>query len=229
MIQLGALLIGTVIRKVTEMDSRRAWPLAFLAIVFVLLSVVPVSAQGQSAPGGPGTMPTWTPGNKDGVGTSTSTDSHVWFTLQGGVLSEVYYPRLDSADVRTLEFAVSDGKTVWFQSKDLRHSVEQIDDGALSYRQTSRDPDGRFEISKTYATDPTRDTLLIDVTFSGSNELALYVLYDPSLKNSGMGDTGYTRGDALVTEKPGVASALLCSNGFQQMSSGFAGVSDGYS
>src|ERR1700732_1582052 len=188
MIQLGALLIGTVIRKVTEMDSRRAWPLAFLAIVFVLLSVVPVSAQGQSAPGGPGTMPTWTPGNKDGVGTSTSTDSHVWFTLQGGVLSEVYYPRLDSADVRTLEFAVSDGKTVWVESKDLRHSVEQIDDGALMYRPPRRDPGGRFEISKTYATDPARDTLLIDVTFTGSGKISMYVFFDPALGECGGGD-----------------------------------------
>ena len=183
----------------------------------------------QSAPGAPGAIPTWAPGNKEAVGTSTSVDSHVWFTLQGGILSEVYYPRVDIADVRTLEFAVSDGKNVWLETKDMRHSIERVNEEALSYRQTSRDPDGRFEISKTYATDPTRDTLLIDVTFSGSNELALYVLYDPSLKNSGMGDTGYTRGDALVTEKPGVASALLCSNGFQQMSSGFAGVSDGYS
>ena len=39
---------------------------------------------------------------------------------------------------------------------------------------------------------------------------------------------GYTQDDALVTEKPGVASALLSSNVFQQMTSGFAGTSDGY-
>jgi glucoamylase len=199
----------------------------FILCIFLLLWAAATMAQ--SAPGAPGAIPTWAPGNKEAVGTSTSVDSHVWFTLQGGILSEVYYPRVDIADVRTLEFAVSDGKNVWLESKDMRHSIERVNEEALSYRQTSRDPDGRFEISKTYATDPTRDTLLIDVTFSGSNELALYVLYDPSLKNSGMGDTGYTRGDALVTEKPGVASALLCSNGFQQMSSGFAGVSDGYS
>ncbi|MGA9890253.1 MAG: glycoside hydrolase family 15 protein, partial [Candidatus Acidiferrales bacterium] len=47
-------------------------------------------------------------------------------------------------------------------------------------------------------------------------------------KNSGMGEVGYTQDDALVTEKPGVASALLSSNVFQQMTSGFAGTSDGY-
>jgi len=74
---------------------------------FTLTSWLPIYAQ--NAPGAPGTMPTWTPGSKEAVGTATTTDSHIWFTLQGGVLSEVYYPRLDTADVRTLEFAVSDG------------------------------------------------------------------------------------------------------------------------
>ncbi len=162
------------------------------------------------------------------MGTATSTDSHVWFTLQGGILSEVYYPRLDMADVRSLEFAVSDGKTVWLESENMQHSIERTDDGALVYRQTSRDAGGRFEISKTYATDPAGETLLIDVTFTGSPTFALYVLYDPALKNSGVGDTGYTRNGALVTEKPGMASALLCNSGFQQTTSGFAGTSDGY-
>ncbi len=197
-------------------------------VLCVLLLSWAAAAMAQSAPGAPGTIPTWAPGSKEAVGTSASIDSHVWFTLQGGILSEVYYPRLDTADVRTLEFAVSDGKNVWLESKDMNHSIERINDDALSYRQTSRDPAGRFEISKTYATDPARDTLLIDVTFSASDDFALYVLYDPSLKNSGMGDTGYTSAGALVSEKPGVASALLCSSGFQQMSNGFAGASDGY-
>jgi glucoamylase len=197
-------------------------------VLYLSLLIVPVAAQERAAPGAPGTIPTWKPGNKEAVGTSTSTESHVWFTLQGGVLSEVYYPRLDMADVRSLEFAVSDGKTVWLESKDMQHSIEQVDDNALLYRQTSREPAGRFEISKTYATDPTRDTLLVDVKFKGPQEFALHVLYSPSLKNSGVGDTGYNQDDVLVTEKTGMASALLCSNGFQQMTSGFAGASDGY-
>ncbi len=143
-------------------------------------------------------------------------------------LSEVYYPRLDTADVRTLEFAVSDGKAVWLESKDMQHSIERTDDDALIYRQTSRDAASRFTITKTYATDPARDTLLLDVTFSAPNGYTLYVLYDPALKNSGMGDAGFTQDNALVTEKPGVASALVSSNPFQQMTSGFAGASDGY-
>jgi glucoamylase len=196
--------------------------------LLICIATVPAILGGQVAPGAPGTIPRWTPGSKEAVGTATSTDSHVWFTLQGGVLTEVYYPRLDTADVRSLEFAVSDGKTVWIESKDMLHSLTSIDENALSYRQTSSDPAGHFQISKTYATDPHRDTLLIDVTFSGSPGYSVYVLYDPSLKNSGFGDTGYSQGDALVAEKADMASALLSSSGFTQMTSGFAGASDGY-
>jgi glucoamylase len=203
----------------------RCW----LALVLYLsLIIFPAAAQERAAPGAPGTTPTWMPGNKEAVGTSASTKSHVWFTLQGGVLSEVLYPRLDMAAVLSMEFAVSDGKTVSLESKDMRHSIERIDDNALLYRQTNRDPGGRFEISKTYATDPEHDTLLIDVTFKASKEFAIYVLYNPALRNSAMGDKGYDQDGALITEKAGIASALLSSNGFQEMTSGFVGVSDGY-
>ncbi len=206
--------------------AKQTWIWVSALAVALLL---PSALRCQNAPGGPGTTPTWTPGSKEAVGTSATTDSHVWFTLQGGILSEVYYPRLDTADVRTLEFAVSDGKNVWQESKDLLHSVRWVNEGGLEFCQTSRQPQGLFTIEKTYVTDPSRDTLLIDVAFTASaGRYSLYVLYDPSLKNSGMGDTGYTEGDALVAQKQDVVSALESSVGFAQKSSGFASTSDGY-
>jgi glucoamylase len=57
----------------------------------------------------------------------------------------------------------------------------------------------------------------------------LYVLYNPSLINSGKGDTGATLGDALVANDGNIASALLSSSGFMKMSNGYSGThSDGY-
>jgi glucoamylase len=201
----------------------------YLLSAFLLLGLLlGANAWAQNAPGAPGTLPTWTSGSKEAVGTATSADSHVWFTLQGGILTEVYYPRLDTADVRTLEFAVGDGKKIWIDSRDLLHSIERINENALTFRQTSRDPEGHFALTKTYITDPQRDTLLIDVAFSGPPSDSLYVLYDPSLKNSGFGDTGFSRDQALIAQKEDVATALISSGGFAQMSSGFAGASDGY-
>lgn len=182
----------------------------------------------QNAPGGPGALPTWTAGSKEAVGTATSTNSHVWFTLENGILTEVYYPRLDTANLRTLEFAVSDGRTTWVESKDLKHALERVNDSALLYQQTSSDPGGKFKITKTYVSDPQRDTVLIEVTFTAPAGYDLYVLADPALKNSGYGDTGYSQDGALVAEKEDVACALVSSPAFSQASSGFAGTSDGY-
>jgi glucoamylase len=197
-------------------------------VLTLLVLLIPARLCAQEAPGAPGTMPTWTPGSKEAVGTATTADSHVWFTLQGGIVSEVYYPRLDTADVRTLEFAVSDGKQVWIESRDLLHSITRVNENAFVFRQTSRDPAGSFTLTKTYITDPQRDTLLIDVEFSGPASDSIYVLYDQALKNSGCGDSGSTQGDALIAQKDDVATALISSGGFAQMSSGFAGASDGY-
>jgi glucoamylase len=168
------------------MAARKYLLAAFLLLGLLLAAIT----RGQNAPGAPGMLPTWTPGSKEAVGTANSTDSHVWFTLEGGILTEVYYPGLDTADVRTLEFVLSDGKKIWIDSRDLLHSIERINENALTFRQTSRDPEGQFALTKTYITDPQRDTLLIDVGFSGPPSAAPYVLYDPSLKNSGYGDTG---------------------------------------
>jgi len=199
----------------------------WLAIfVFGFVSAAPCCAQ--NAPGAPGAMPTWTAGSKEAVGTATNVNSRVWFTLESGILTEVYYPRLDTADLRTLEFAVSDGHATWVESKDLTHSLERISTEALLYRQTSSDPGGKFKISKTYVTDPQRDALLIRVTFTAPEGYELYVLADPALKNSGYGDTGFVQADALVTQKQDVACALVSSPGFSQATTGFAGKSDGY-
>lgn len=197
-----------------------------LALCVVLADPAAVAAQ--DAPGAPGEMPAWTPASKEGVGTSVTTESKVWFTLGGGILNEVYYPRVDVADTYGLEFAVSDGRRLLVESRDMRHTIEQVDARALIFRQTSRDAAGRVRITKTYVTDPDRNTLLIDVTFSGAPGDALYVLYHPALANTGYGDTASTRAGALVAHEGDIASALVASSGFTETSSGFAGVNDGY-
>src|SRR5580693_4985865 len=205
---------------------------ATISTTCVLLAVAWLGASrgtaAQTAPGGPGALPAWTTGAKDGLGTATTAKSKVWYTLAGGVMTEVYYPRLDVANVRTLEFAVSDGKRVWLEGKDMGHAIERGADDALVYRQTNSSRDKTFKIVKTYVTDPERDTVLIDVKFDAPTGYVLFVLFDPALKNLGVGDTGSTRDGALVTEKDGAACALMASAGFEHPSSGFAAGSDGY-
>ncbi len=198
------------------------------SLALALLLAGPAALGAQVAPGGPGELPAWTPASKDGIGTSLSTSSKVWFTLQGGVLTEVYYPRVDVANVHGLELAVGEAGRVWIESSDMRHEIRQVDEHALIFRQTSTDSAGRFTITKTYVTDPARSTLLLDVTFSGPPGASLYVLYHPALANAGYGNTGTIEDGALVARKGDVASALLSSDGFAETSNGYAGVNDGY-
>jgi Glucodextranase, domain N len=68
---------------------------ALVLLVGAIALTVPPSALAQDgeAPGSPGASANWTTGNKQGLGTSVSTRSKVWYTLSGGALSEVYFPR----------------------------------------------------------------------------------------------------------------------------------------
>ncbi|MHB1861450.1 MAG: glycoside hydrolase family 15 protein [Gemmatimonadaceae bacterium] len=205
--------------------TRYKWS-GLVALCSVLATSTPLL--GQTAPGGPGALPSWTSASKDGLGTSLTTASKVWFTLEGGILTEVYYPRVDMADVHGLEFAVSNGTRVWIESRDMRHAITRIDSRALLYRQTSSDPAGRFTITKTYSSDPQRNTLLIDVAYSAPAGYKLYVIYQPALKNAGYGNSGATQDGALVSWKEDMASALVSSGGFAETSNGYAGVNDAY-
>jgi glucoamylase len=201
-----------------------------LVVVILLLLSYTISGLSQLAPGAPGDRATWTNGNKQGVGTSNTLASKVWFTLGDGVLDEVYYPSVDKANTRTLELIVTDGHS-WIEreSSDTSHAIEIPDSAALVFCQVNTSRKGRYRIRKTYITDPERDTLLIQVEVEklSSGPLRVYVYYDPSINNSGLHDTGYSLQGVLVAADGPVASALGASPAFTRTSSGYLGTSDG--
>ena len=196
----------------------------------------PISAPTETGvPGWPGASANWTTGNKQGLGTATSAASKVWYTLADGGLSEVYFPRGDTADVRSLEFAVTDGTSfVERESTDTTHVVRLADPRSLTYEQVNTARSGRYRLTKTTITDPARATVLIQVTFEPltPGSYRLFVLYDPALANSSFHDTASRSGSgtdvALLARDGGVASALVASGGFRRTSSGFVEVSDGW-
>src|SRR5215207_912830 len=193
------------------MRRRKAW-IAPLAATLTLLVPTVALAEGGVAPGAPGASAKWTTGNKQGLGTSVSERSKVWYTLSGGALSEVYFPRGDSANVRSLEFAVTDGASfVDRESEDTTHAVRLVDARSLTYEQVNTAKSGRYRITKTYVTDPARDTTLIRVTFEplAASSYKLFALFDPALANSSRHDTARRSGDALLGQDGTVASALV--------------------
>ena len=77
------------------------------------------------APGGPGIEPRWTHGAKLAVGTAYSTSSRVWYTLDAGCITEVYYPTIDTPQIRDLQFLFTDGET--FFHDERRNFTSEID------------------------------------------------------------------------------------------------------
>ena len=208
----------------------RTWRAVTVAGVAACCLASPASAQ-SVAPGAPGASANWTTGNKQGLGTSVGTDSKVWYTLSDGALSEVYYPSGDRANVRSLEFAVTDGSTfVDRESQDTTHVVRLVDQRSLTYEQVNTAKSGRYRITKTYVTDPARDATLMRVTFEPlvAGNYKLFALFDPALANSSRHDTATRSGDALLGQDGAVASALVAAPGFTRTSNGFVGTSDGW-
>src|SRR5258708_9313189 len=188
-----------------------------LFILLLILNCSPLLAQATNrlAPGGPGHDAHWLSAAKNGFGTANSVASRVWFTLNEGVMTEVYYPTLDVPNVQTMQLViVTPAGTVETESENTTHSIEVMDNArSLSFRQENKARNGAYLIRKSYVTDPDRDTLLISVAFralkADSSSYKLYVYYDPSLNNSGMHDSAWTDGNALIAGDADKVSALI--------------------
>ena len=61
--------------------------------------------------------PRWTRGSKEAVGTAYSTASRVWYTVAAGILTEVFYPTIDTPQIRDLQFLITDGKTFFHDER----------------------------------------------------------------------------------------------------------------
>ncbi len=187
---------------------------------------------GGTAPDGPGHKATWTEADKTGFGTARTRGSNVWFTLQRGRTSEVFYPDLSTPSVRSLELVVTGDGFTDRESTDMRHHTSRPDPRSLTFREVNTDRQGRYRILETFVTDPGSAALEVRLRLVSLDGHAyrLYALYDPSLANTGMDDSGGTSGRALVASDAGgdVDSALVSRPGFDETSTGYLGTSDGW-
>ena len=82
------------------------------------------AAPADTAPGAPGAASYFDLARKDCVGTAAAKGSKVWYTVAGGVLSDVYEPTIDNTDVSTLQYVVTDGSTFTdLQTRDMTYTV----------------------------------------------------------------------------------------------------------
>src|SRR3954447_2453584 len=204
---------------------------------------VPGAAQAAPAPGAPGALSHFDLARKDCVGTARNTTSRVWFTVADGVLSDVYEPNVDTTNVETMQFIVTDGKSFTdLQSRDMTYSVDADPTGMVC---TVTSKARNYTLRTTYSTDPARDTVLVKTDLEGKGNLKLYVRLDPTVGGHGGGgaqnagaDSATADRDALVAGDPTTETAavnrdyakptylaLEADHDFAAASAGYAGTS----
>src|SRR3954447_8323472 len=148
-----------------------------LALGLVVAAVTATSAHAAPAPGGPGALSHFDLARKDCVGTAANRGSKVWFTVAGGLLSDVYSPTVDNTNVETMQYVVTDGATFTdLQSRDTTYEVRSLDRSGMSCEVTSTAASGKYRIVTRYVTDPGRDAVVMRVRFQPVvSGLQLYV------------------------------------------------------
>ncbi len=230
-------------RRPTQL--RRWWFASSLcSLVFVVCSLLwaqAVLASG-SAPNGPGSASNWTPSTNSILGTAANTTSQVWFTGYNGIIGEVFYPTADTPNTTDLQFLIGNSTHTWVDEEKVAttSSAALYDPHSLAWTVTNTATSGDYQIQKTIYTDPSRNSLIEDVTFTAlvghlSNYL-LYVLYNPTMHDAGNNNTSTTqtaggRTMLVTTDSSGnYASALAASIPYVSgmTSSGFVGQNDGW-
>jgi glucoamylase len=194
--------------------------------------------QGKSlAPGGPGIEPRWTRGAKIAVGTAYSTSSRVWYTVDRGCLTEVYYPTIDTPQIRDLQFLFTDGETFFHdERRHFRGEIDCVSEAALGFEVTNEEKEGRYRIHKTILGDPHQNSVLIRTHLEAPQELLstlrMYVLCAPHLEIGGWHNNARVveiKGRRfLAANKGGTWLVIGATVPFTDCSCGYVGVNDGW-
>ncbi|HMA92056.1 MAG TPA: amylase, partial [Polyangiaceae bacterium] len=220
---------------------------AMFSAVLVVASLQSSSAGAAGAsPGAPGAPSVWAPAQKSFLGTSRSDASRVYFTGYRGVVSEVFYPVLDSVNSVDLQFLVGDVARTFVDEEKLQSysSAPALapPNRTMRWRVVTENIAHHWRITKSVFTDPDRNALVLRTTFNaldgkGVGDFNLYLLHNPAMDNSGANDTSRTLAAGrtmLVASQNARASALVTSlpwktqSGEIMISNGFVGATDGW-
>ena len=192
---------------------RRQYFVPAIAAVFALAALslgsapagaitgVPASTEAVGSPGLPSHQGQ---SRKDCVGTSRTTDSKIWFTVAGGILSDVYAPTLDATNVQTMQYLVTDGSTFTdLQSRDTTYTVSADATGTVCTI-TSTAKSGAYRLVNTYLTDPARNSVVVRTKFQPLSKAAgnysLFVRLDSNAGGNGGGGSANGGADTAVVD-----------------------------
>jgi len=189
----------------------------------------------RDAPGAPGLSPTWCSSAKDLVGCSLGR-SRLWFTVGGGIVNEVYYPRVDIPQIRDLGFIVADDNGFWVEVKRLgKPTITLAGPGIPAVHIVHHHE--RFELTLRIAPCAERDALLIELALSGEESLRPYALLAPHIGGTGHDNrvcVADHRGHRLLLGEQGPFALALAAvdpdqhDAWGRASCGYVGTSDGW-
>ena len=160
-----------------------------------------------TAAGAPGAPSYFDLARKDCLGTARNTTSRVWYTVAGGVLSDVYEPTIDNTNISTLQYVVTDGSSFTdLQTRDMSYTV-QPDETGMVCTVTSTNATHGYQLTTTYLTDPQRDSVLMNtrlapIAGSSTNVSRLHVFarVDAHVNGNGGGGTDNAGADTGVVD-----------------------------
>ena len=224
-----------------------------VALLLAVLGTLSGTASAQTAaPDGPGVLSRFDLARKDCLGTAANRGSKVWYTVAGGVLSDVYSPTIDNTNVESLRYIVTDGSTFTdVQGRDTTYSVRTTDTGGMVCEVTTTASSGRWRLVTEYVTDAVRNSVVmrnrLEALQGSLTDLQLYVRYDATVNGNGGGGTPNGGADSAIVDAATTAlvsydtstesqalnrdygvplyGALRANRAFTQTTSGFAGSS----
>ena len=169
------------------------------------------------------------------VGTSLGS-SRLWFTIAQGIVTEVYYPRIDIPQIKDLGFIVADDRGFWVELR--RHgdyNVSLAKPGVPAVEIVHRHP--RFTLVLEICPSQRRDVLLLRYRLESDESLRVYALLAARLGENAESNEAWVathNGRSILWAEQGpfgLALAAADAGGadvWQRCSVGCLGTSDGW-
>ena len=156
------------------------------------------------APGAPGALSHFDLARKDCLGTARNTTSKIWYTVANGVLSDVYAPTVDTTNVETMQYIVTDGSTFTdLQSRDTTYTASADATGMICTITTTSAGHG-YQLRTTYSTDTARSSVIVHTQYVPLTDAAksyqLYVRLDATAGGNGGGGSGNGGADSATVD-----------------------------
>lgn len=124
-------------------------------------------------------FPTWAHAGKDMVGTSLGS-SRLWFTVAEGIITEIYYPRIDVPQIKDLGFIIADDQGFWVELRRLRdYRISQPKPYVPAVEIVHQHP--RFIFILQICPSQRRDVLLLRYSLEGDANLRPYAFLSARL------------------------------------------------